>query len=231
MTTTITNASVEPGKPQTGSYVASSTSSADTSSSTCGMLKHSYAKPGPQSWHWAKVTKGDRGTDWSTFCGKVEKLKFGTLVRHNVSGDLPISPQGLVLTAELDQLQCAVVNAGLRFYTYTHHHTNQLGKVNANTVKRFSSPGFVINISTESVTDAVNYHRDGQDVVITNSAVFELAVRAIKDNKNPLEVVNTYDISKPVKVIPCPEQYTNSATCATCKLCARYTDTYAFRKH
>ena len=221
------------GNRKLGSYVASSTSSADTCSSTCGMFNECYAKKGPQSWHWAKVTKGDRGTDWSTFCSKVEKLKFGTLFRMNVSGDLPISPQGLVLTAELDQLQCAVVNAGLRFYTYTHHHTNQLGKVNANTVKRFSSPGFVINISTESVTDAVQYHRDGHDVVITNSAVFELAVRAIKDNKNPLEVVNTYDITKPVKVIPCPEQYTDSATCSTCKLCARYNRDYviAFMKH
>lgn len=213
--------------------IASSTSSWDTCSSSCGMFKDCYAKKGPQSWHAAKLSRGERGTDWDSFCAAVESLKFGTMFRHNVSGDLPVSPQGLILTMELDQLQCAAVNAGLMFYTYTHHHTNQLGDVNANTVKRFSSPGFVINISTESVTDAVKYHRDGQDVVITNSAVFELAVRAIKDNKNPLEVVNTYDINSPVKVIPCPEQYTDSATCASCKLCARHNRDYviAFRKH
>mgnify|MGYP003123027600 FL=1 len=213
--------------------IASSTSSWDTCSSSCGMFKECYAKHGPQSWHAKRVTSGERGTDWDSFCAAVESLKFGTMFRHNVSGDLPVSPQGLVLTEKLDQLQCAVVNAGLRFYTYTHHHTNQLGDVNANTVKRFSSPGFVINISTETVTDAVKYQRAGHDVVITNSAVFELAVRAIKDNKNPLEVVNTYDINSPVKVIPCPEQYTDSATCASCKLCARYNRGYviAFRKH
>ena len=213
--------------------IASSTSSWDTCSRSCGLWDSCYGKRGPQSWHAKRVSNGERGTDWDSFCAAVESLKFGTMLRHNVSGDLPVSPQGLILTMELDQLQCAAVNAGLMFYTYTHHHTNQLGKVNANTVKRFSSPGFVINISTESVTDAVQYHRDGHDVVITNSAVFELAVRAIKDNKNPLEVVNTYDISKPVKVIPCPEQYTDSATCASCKLCARYNRDYviAFRKH
>jgi len=197
------------------------------------MFKECYAKHGPQSWHWAKVTKGERGTDWDSFCSAVESLKFGTMLRHNVSGDLPVSPQGLVLTEKLDQLQCAAVNAGLMFYTYTHHHTNQLGDVNANTVKRFSSPGFVINISTETVTDAVNYHQDGQDVVITNSTVFEFAVESIKNKQGPFKICNVENLDQSVNVIPCPEQYTDSATCASCKLCARYNRDYviAFRKH
>ena len=197
------------------------------------MFKECYAKHGPQSWHWAKVTKGERGTDWDSFCSAVESLKFGTMLRHNVSGDLPVSPQGLVLTEKLDQLQCAAVNAGLMFYTYTHHHTNQLGDVNANTVKRFSSPGFVINISTETVTDAVNYHQDGQDVVITNSTVFEFAVESIKNKQGPFKICNVENLDQSVNVIPCPEQYTDSATCASCKLCARYNRDYviAFRQH
>ena len=66
-----------------------STSSKDTCPSSCPLFNKCYAKKGPQSWHWAKVNQGERGTDWDTFCSQVEKLKPGTLFRHNVSGDLP----------------------------------------------------------------------------------------------------------------------------------------------
>ena len=83
------------------------------------------------------------------------------------------------------------------------------------------------------MTDAVNKHREGLDVVVTNSNVFDLAVNAIKENKTPLNVVSTVDISHTVKVIPCPEQYTESATCKTCRLCARAGRDFiiAFKQH
>jgi len=63
--------------------------------------------------------------------------------------------------------------------------------------------------------------------------VFELAVRAIKDNKRSLFVADSQDLNNPLKVIPCPEQYTESATCATCKLCSRANRNYviAFKEH
>jgi hypothetical protein len=210
-----------------------STSSKETCPTSCGLFNQCYAKKGPQSWHWAKVTKKERGTDWPGFLSQVEKLKPGSLFRHNVSGDLP-TITGLIDTVKLDQLQCATVNAGVNLYTYTHWHTDpNKGQANLDTVKRFSGPGFVINISTEKIEDACKYKRQGLDVVITDSTVFELAVRAIKDNRRSLFVADSQDLNNPLKVIPCPEQYTESATCATCKLCARANRNYviAFKEH
>ena len=41
------------------------TSSADTCPKSCAMYDQCYAKTGPQSWHWNKVTAGERGGSWS----------------------------------------------------------------------------------------------------------------------------------------------------------------------
>ena len=209
-----------------GKGVYASTSSSDTCPVTCGMFNECYAKKGPQSWHWSKVSKGERGTDWATFCSQVEKLKPRTLFRHNVSGDLP-TVGAAIDTVKLDQLQCAVVNSGARFYTYTHW---AIGADNEDTIKRFSQNGFVINVSTERPRDALKFKQRGFDVVITNTDVFDLAVYSIKHRKQPANIVCN---GENVKVLPCPEQYTESATCATCKLCARDNRDYviAFKKH
>ena len=91
----------------------------------------------------------------------------------------------------------------------------------------------MINVSTEKVEDAAFYKTLGFDAVITNTTVFDFAVQSIKDNKEPLQIVSTDDLANPVKVIPCPEQYTDTATCASCKLCSRYNRDYviAFKEH
>jgi hypothetical protein len=220
-----------------GKGVYASTSSSDTCPITCGMYKECYAKKGPQSWHWNKVSRGQRGTDWLSFCADVEKLKPGTLFRHNVSGDLPYVARypgdtwRCIDTVALDQLQCSVVNSGVKFYTYTHTHTDTVySKTNLDTIKRFSQPGFVINLSTEKPRDAFKFKQLGFDVVITNTNVFDLAVNSIKTHRKPATIVVNGDS---VPVVPCPEQYTESATCATCKLCARANRKYviAFKKH
>lgn len=220
-----------------GKGVFASTTSADSCPVTCGMYDECYAKKGPQSWHWTKVNKGERGTDWDTFCSSVERLKAGTLFRHNVSGDLPyvVHYHGdtwrQIDAKKLDQLQCATVNADVTLYTYTHTHTDPMyGLSNLDTIKRFSQHGFVINVSTEKPRDAVKFKKLGFDVVITNTNTFDVAVHSIKHRKQPANIVVN---GEAVKVIPCPEQYTDSATCATCKLCARANRDYiiAFKKH
>jgi hypothetical protein len=220
-----------------GKGVYASTSSADTCSISCPLFTDCYAKKGPQSWNWAKVTKGERGTDWATFCDSVEQLKPNTLFRHNVSGDLPYVKHyegetwRCIDTAALDKLQCAVVNSEAKMYTYTHLHTDQMyGETNLDTVARFSQPNFVINLSTEKPREALKLKQKGFDVVITNTDVFELAVYSIKHRKQPANIVCN---GESVKVLPCPEQYTESATCATCKLCARNNRDFviAFKKH
>ena len=214
--------------------IAATTTSADSCPTTCGLYNLCYAKKGPQSWHWSKVNKGTRGTDWPSFLSQIEKLKPGSMLRHNVSGDLPTITGGLLDVVKLDQLQCATTNANLKFYTYTHWHTDQtFGKTNVDTVKRFSQPGFVINLSTEKIEDAAFYKSTGCDVVITNTTVFEFAVESIQKKQGPLKICSVENLDQSFNVIPCPEQYTDSATCKTCKLCSRYNRDYiiAFKQH
>ena len=211
-----------------------STTSADSCPLTCGLYHACYAKKGPQSWHWSKVNKGTRGTDWPSFLSQIEKLKPGSLFRHNVSGDLPTIKGGLLDVVKLDQLQCATTNANVGLYTYTHWHTDKtFGKTNVDTVKRFSQPGFVINVSTEFVDDALFYREIGCDVVLTNTTVFEFAVESIQKKQGLLKICSVENLDESVNVIPCPEQYTDSATCKTCKLCSRYNRDYiiAFKEH
>ncbi len=209
-----------------GKGVYASTTSADSCPVTCGMYAKCYAKKGPQSWHWKKVNNDERGTDWDTFCSQVEKLKPGTLFRHNVSGDLPTIGE-TIDTVKLDQLQCAVTNSGARFYTYTHWNVSQ---TNRDIIKRFSQFGFAINVSTETIRTAAKYHLEGLDVVITDTALFKFAVNNLKEYKQPTKIKYC---GEDVKVIPCPEQYTDSATCATCKLCTRVNRDFviAFKEH
>lgn len=212
-----------------------STSSSDTCPLSCGLYNQCYAKRGPQSWHWAKVTKQERGTDWPSFLSQVEKLKPGSLFRHNVSGDLPtLNSCNALDQAKLFSLMKATETAGVSLYTYTHWWTDDdFGRANLNIVKRFSRPGFVINVSTEDVEIAVLFKRYGLDVVLTNTDVFDMAVHGIKNGCSSLEIVNSSDLDNPVKVIPCPEQYTDTATCASCKLCSRANRNYviAFKEH
>lgn len=209
-----------------GKGVYASTTSANSCPITCGMFAKCYAKKGPQSWHWAKVNRAERGTDWDTFCSQVEKLKPGTLFRHNVSGDLPTIGETLD-TVKLDQLQCAVTNSGAKFYTYTHWNISQ---TNRDIVKRFSQYGFTINVSTETIRTAAKYYLEGLDVVITDTALFKFAVNNLKARRQPTKIKYC---GEEVKVIPCPEQYTDSATCATCKLCTRVNRDFviAFKEH
>ena len=140
-----------------GKGTFASTSSWDTCSISCGLFKECYAKKGPQSWHAAKVNRGERGTNnWDTFCAQVENIPKGSLFRHNVSGDLPYVEHypgetwRLIDTVKLDKLQFAAVNAGVNFYTYTHFTSDtKYPGPNIDTDKSFSQPSFVINYSTK----------------------------------------------------------------------------------
>jgi hypothetical protein len=67
-----------------------STSSADTCPGSCPFKKQGcYADSGPLALHWAKVTAGDRGMQWSEFCDVIAALPAGQLWRMNQAGDLP----------------------------------------------------------------------------------------------------------------------------------------------
>ena len=57
------------------------TSEASTCPTTCAMWDTCYAKTGPQSWHWNKVTKGERGGSWDDLTKFVSSLNAGQLCK------------------------------------------------------------------------------------------------------------------------------------------------------
>ena len=191
-----------------GSSVAASTSSKDTCPSLCPHKQDGscYAMHGPQSWHWAKVSSGERGSNWWDFCQSVLKLKTKQLFRLNVSGDLPTNEDGLINKDKLSTLVQACELQELRGWTYTHHHlTND---ENLKIIDDNRSKHLTINLSCENRYEAAKYHQEGFNVSIVDDDLFSL----LRDG---------YQVKQgPIKFVACPEQLPNSnATCSTCKLC------------
>ena len=53
-----------------------STSSKDTCPDSCPLKGNGcYAESGPIAIHWAQVTKGNRGLEWSEFLDSIRKLR------------------------------------------------------------------------------------------------------------------------------------------------------------
>ena len=197
-----------------GSFVAASTSSADTCSNYCPFKQDGscYAMHGPQSWHWAKVSSGERGSNWWEFCAQVLNLKPNQLFRVNVSGDLPTNEDGLIDEVKLFTLINCCELQELRAWTYTHHHLNtrKNSRENLAIIKASKSKHLTINLSCEDRYQAANYQQEGFNVSIVDDDLFEL----LRDG---------YQVKQgTTKFVACPEQLPNSkATCSTCKLCTR----------
>ena len=70
-----------------------STTTADTCPATCPFNNANeggcYAEAGPLKLHWMKVTRGERGTNFSEFLEQIKALPDGQLWRHNQAGELP----------------------------------------------------------------------------------------------------------------------------------------------
>ncbi len=120
-----------------------------------------YAKAGgPLCMHWAKVSAGERGTDWNTFCSDVACLPAGQLWRHNQAGDLP-GRGNRIAPAMLEQL--ALASAHTMGWTYTHKPTtaaNLAAIAAANDVG-----GLTINLSANGLHEVDRLADTGQPVV------------------------------------------------------------------
>ena len=109
-----------------------------------------YANGGPLAMHWAKVTRKERGDNWSTFIANVSSFKDGLLSRHNQAGDL--AGDGKQLDADAND-ELANAYTGKRGFTYTHYPV-LTSKHNARVVKRMNDTGFVVNLSANNVKHA-----------------------------------------------------------------------------
>jgi hypothetical protein len=78
------------GNEKTGP-IPVSTTSADTCPDVCPLKNGGgcYAEHGRLRIHWDKVSAGERGMDWDSFCHIIAGLPDKTFWRHNQAGDLP----------------------------------------------------------------------------------------------------------------------------------------------
>ena len=185
-----------------GKGVFVSTSSAATCPDTCSFkVKGCYAKYGPLSVHWQKVTEGKRGDTWENFTKAIRGLSKGELWRHNQSGDLQGDNTVIDAKALTDIVEA---NKGKRGFTYTH---KPMTDENLKLVRYANNNGFTINLSADNLKQADDYVKiGGVPVVVVMPADAEKVSYTPAGNK----------------VVVCPAvSAKREVTCKTCQLCQR----------
>jgi hypothetical protein len=140
--------------------IAVSSSGWSTCPSTCGAREVCYAMKGYHTrLHGDAITREDRGLPAEQFIKKVAALRPGTFFRHNVGGDL-WHHHGKVVPSLLLSLASATQHLTAA-WTYTHHRPDPR---NQKALRQATDLGFTVNVSTETLDDAVKYHRRGYPV-------------------------------------------------------------------
>ena len=184
--------------------MAVTTSTATTCPTSCPFKSNGcYADSGPLKLHWDKVTKGERGDDWTTFINKIFDLPAGSKWRHNQAGDLPGD------TKNLDDVKCvelAKANKGKRGFTYTHYDVLDNFQ-NAITVNMMNHLGFTVNVSANNLEHA-------DQLCDLNIAPVATVL--------PIEQTTNTVTPKGRKVVVCPATYKDDVSCASCMLCEKW---------
>ena len=153
--------------------------------------------------NWDKVTSGARGVQWSDFLGSIAAIKAHQLWRHNVSGDLrPLaSNPELIDSRALAALSAA--NGDSRGFTYTHYKPT---KHNIRAVRKANNSGFTVNLSANSIDQAIDYKKSFPDLPVVTVAPSDMAT-----------ATQTIDGQK---FVVCPATYRDGVTCKTCEMCS-----------
>lgn len=158
-----------------------------------------YAGVGPVSWHWKKVTSGERGDNLSALCEQIEALPDNQIWRHNVAGDL-FGDGEIIDNRALDKLIAA--NKNKRGFTYTHYPMNTH---NAVEIAEANRKGFTINLSANNLD-----HADR----LASFGIGPVVVVLPEDTKEKKLTTNGGN-----KVAVCPATYSET-NCKECQLCA-----------
>jgi hypothetical protein len=110
--------------------------------------------------HWDRVTAGTRGVPPEQFIAQVAALRPATFFRHDVAGDL-WHEAGRIHAALLRRLANATRHLGAA-WTYTHHLRTA---ANLAAIRSALRRGFVVNLSTESRSEAARFTRRGYPTV------------------------------------------------------------------
>ena len=184
--------------------MAVTTSTATTCPTSCPFKSNGcYADSGPLKLHWDKVTREERGDDWSTFISKIKDLPTGSKWRHNQAGDLPGDME------KLDDKKCielAKANKGKRGFTYTHYDVLDNFQ-NAITVNIMNHLGFTVNVSANNLEHA--------------DKLCDLNIAPVA-TVLPIEQTTNTVTPKGRKVVVCPATYKDDVSCASCMLCEKW---------
>ena len=184
--------------------MAVTTSTATTCPTSCPFKSNGcYADSGPLKLHWDKVTRKERGDDWSTFIDKIKDLPTGSKWRHNQAGDLPGDMEKL--DAE-KCIQLAKANKGKRGFTYTHYDVLDNFQ-NAITVNIMNHLGFTVNVSANNLEHA--------------DKLCDLNIAPVA-TVLPIEQTTNTVTPKGRKVVVCPATYKDDVSCASCMLCEKW---------
>ena len=157
-----------------------------------------YAKNGPCAIHWENTTKSETTVDnlKNTILSEKKRKK---VLRHNVAGDLAITDTSNINKSLIEKLTAIFKTCFDVAYSYTHCTIN---KRNISLVKKAMQENFIINFSTESVSDAKKCIDAGVNCVIACETMQEKIV-----------------IIDGVKIVKCPNSYNKSIQCVNCGLC------------
>jgi hypothetical protein len=191
-----------------------STSGRQTCPAACNLRKNGcYADSGPLALHWDKVTSGERGIDWNSFCAAVAGFAVGQIWRMNQAGDLPHN-QGFIDGALMHELITA--NKGKLGFTYTHHSVIN-NSHNQAIVKSANDNGFTINLSAENLDHADQLADLNIGPVVTIV---------------PIDFPLKSTTNKGRTIVVCPATYRDNVSCFSCQLCQKQRDTIvAFPVH
>jgi hypothetical protein len=180
------------------------TSSKTSCPPSCPLLENGcYASAGfHTNMHWNKVTEGARGTAIEGLCDSIAKLPEGQLWRHNVAGDLQ-GTEDHINGPSLYKL--ATANIGKRGFTYTHYPL-ATGD-NETYIRGANQLGFTINVSTNTVREAIATQAS------TGLPVVTIVGPDYWDNGDTVA-------TEGASVVRCPAETRDEVTCKTCKLCS-----------
>lgn len=141
------------------------------------------------------------GLNLEQLCAAVLKLEPGTLLRHNVAGDMAIPGTGRLNLDLVSRLSEIFWVAGVQAYTYTHC---ELGRLEGYCLRVARNSGFTVNASCETTQEC--------------DKAIDLGVPAV------IACVNAEHVPaatpKGRRIVICPNQI-KGVTCKSCKLCAR----------
>ena len=174
-----------------------------------------YADGFPLRWNWDGLTRGETGGDWLDLLHSLRRaaLPAGSLLRHNVAGDLP-HDDGKINREQTRNLAEMFAGFKLQAFTYSHHKQTS---GNLAVVRDTIAAGLFVNLSCDSEAQASKRYQEGFPAVCVVPA--DDSRKAWADEQGTRFKV-------------CPAQLADGVTCQTCKACTGARDyVVAFRAH